>query len=115
MNEPNSSLPVEIDCLGVKSKLDGGDEFIFLDCREKDEYERVAIPGTQLLPMSEIQERVGELDEHRETHIIVSCHHGGRSLRVAMWLRQQGFANVQSMAGGIDHWAVQIDQTLARY
>jgi rhodanese-related sulfurtransferase len=40
---------------------------------------------------------------------------GGRSLRVAHWLTQQGFTNVKSMAGGIDQWAIQIDPALPRY
>jgi rhodanese-related sulfurtransferase len=36
-------------------------------------------------------------------------------MRVATWLRQQGFSLAQSMAGGIDRWAEEIDRTLARY
>jgi rhodanese-related sulfurtransferase len=45
----------------------------------------------------------------------VHCHHGGRSLRVVRWLREQGFSRAQSMAGGIDQWAVDIDPSLPRY
>jgi rhodanese-related sulfurtransferase len=46
---------------------------------------------------------------------VVHCHHGGRSLRVAHWLREQGFANAQSMAGGIDRWSQEIDPSVPRY
>lgn len=106
---------MEVDCNTVKAKLDAGENFLFLDCREQKEYDLVKIDGTTLIPMSEIQERVGELDEHRDREIVIHCHHGGRSLNVAMWLRQQGFANALSMAGGIDAWAQEIDTTLARY
>ena len=73
------------------------------------------IPGTTLIPMSEIQQRVSELEPHRNSTIIVHCHHGGRSLRVANWLRQQGFAKTQSMAGGIDQWSTDIDPSVPRY
>lgn len=108
-------VPVEIDCATVKARLDAGDPFVFLDCRESSEYDAVRIEGATLLPMSEMAERVGELEEHRNSDIIIHCHHGGRSLRVANWLRQQGFSKAQSMAGGIDVWAVEIEPGMPRY
>ena len=40
---------------------------------------------------------------------------GGRSLRVAAFLRQQGFDQAQSMAGGIDEWSQTIDPAIPRY
>ena len=108
-------VSIEISCAAVKAKLDAGDSFLLLDCREADEFEIVHLEQSTLLPMSEIQRRVAELDEHRDREIIVHCHHGARSLNVAMWLRQQGFPKAQSMSGGIEQWAVEIDPTLARY
>ncbi len=65
--------------------------------------------------MSEIEGRVGEIENYRQREIVVYCHHGIRSLQFASWLRQLGFDNVQSMAGGIDRWALQIDPKLSRY
>lgn len=106
---------IEIDCQNVKSKLDSDDSFLLLDCREQNEWDHVRIDGATLVPMSEIQERVGELDAHRDGEVIVYCHHGGRSLQVANWLRQQGFSQAQSMAGGIDVWAQEIEPGLPRY
>lgn len=106
---------MEIDCRAVKDKLDSGDSFVFLDCRETSEYESVKIDGTTLIPMSEMAERVGELEDKRDSEIIIHCHHGGRSLRVANWLRQQGFSTAQSMAGGIDVWATDIEPGMLRY
>ena len=106
---------MEVDCHSVKRKLDAGEDFLFLDCREQDEFDFVKIEGTKLIPMSEFQKRVGELDEHKGGEIVIHCHHGGRSLQVTRWLRQQGFENVKSLAGGIDLWAEVIDPTLPRY
>ena len=88
---------------------------MFIDCREPNEYEIAKIEGAQLIPMSELPDRVGELEPHRNSEVIIHCHHGGRSLNVANWLKQQGFENPLSMAGGIDVWAQEIDTSLNRY
>ncbi len=106
---------MEVDCRTVKAKRDAGEDFVLLDCREQHEFDHVCIAGATLLPMSEIQRRVVELEEFRSAEVVVYCHHGGRSLQVAMWLKQQGFQQVVSMAGGIDQWAAEIDSALPRY
>jgi rhodanese-related sulfurtransferase len=108
-------LPIEIDCRTVHSDLVAGAEFLFLDCREPYEYAVAKIEGAKLLPMSELAARVEELAPYRDRRIVVHCHHGGRSLRVANWLRGQGFDQAQSMAGGIDAWATEIDPAVPRY
>lgn len=112
---PPADLPLEIDCPGVQELRTRGENFLLLDCREADEYQTAHIEGAVLLPMSEIQERLGELEGKQQQRIVVHCHHGGRSLRVARWLQGQGFTQVQSMAGGIDDWSVRIDPSVPRY
>ena len=107
--------PIEVNCQSVQSRQAAGDEFLFVDCREQDEVDKVRIEGAELIPMSQLAERVSELEAHRESDVVVHCHHGGRSLRVATWLRQQGFSKAQSMAGGIDAWAIQIEPGMVRY
>lgn len=106
---------LETTCQAVHQKRQAGQPFLFLDCREPDEAAVARIEGTLLIPMSQLAERAGELEAYREQPVIVHCHHGGRSLRVANWLRQQGFTQAASMAGGIDQWAAEIDSTIARY
>ena len=108
-------LPIEIDCPSVKAKLDAGESFLLLDCRNPDEYATVSITAAKLLPMNEIPARLAEFDAHKQANIVVHCHHGGRSLRVAEWLRGQGFDQAQSMAGGIDRWAIEIEPGMRRY
>lgn len=115
VNLSPTAAPLEIDCRTVKAKLDAGEDFLLLDCREADEHRYVRIPQARLLPMSEIQERLGEIEDDRGREIVVHCHHGVRSLQVAVWLRQQGFAEAKSMSGGIDRWAAEIDPELPRY
>ena len=111
----HEDLPLEVAPAEVKRMLDASENIVLLDCRELDEHETVHIKQATLLPMSELADRVAELAAHRDERIVVHCHHGGRSLRVTRWLREQGFPAVQSMAGGIDQWAVEIDSTLPRY
>jgi len=110
-----TELALETNCGAVQQLLDRSAEFLLIDCRETEEYQLGSIAGAQLLPMSELATRAGELDGQQETHIVVYCHHGMRSAQVASWLRQQGFGKAQSMAGGIDQWSLQIDPSVARY
>ncbi|MFN0199373.1 MAG: rhodanese-like domain-containing protein [Planctomycetaceae bacterium] len=105
----------EIDCRTVHRRQANGENFLLLDCRERDEHATASIKGAVLVPMSEIETRLSELESYRRGEIIVHCHHGGRSLKVARGLAAQGFANVKSMAGGIDQWSTDIDQSIPRY
>lgn len=106
---------MEIDCRSVKAKLDAGEEFLLLDCREPDEHAIASISAARLIPMSELLNRSGELEPYKELPVVVHCHRGGRSLKVTHWLRQNGFHKAQSLAGGIDRWAEEIDPGVARY
>ena len=115
MSDEQPPLPLEISCAEVHALLEQGDSLVLIDCRETEEHAHVHLPASKLLPMSELVDRVDELTPHRDRQLVVHCHLGGRSLRVAQWLREQGFAHAQSMAGGIDQWAVEIDPSLPRY
>jgi len=108
-------LPLETTCQDVAAAQAAGDDFLLLDCREPDEHALVRIAGAVLLPLGELPERLSELEPQRGRRIVVHCHHGGRSLRAAKWLRANGFSQAQSLAGGIDAWAEQIDPSLPRY
>lgn len=65
------------------------------------------------IPMSEIPARIAELDPDQPVACL--CHHGARSMRVAQFLAQQGFAHVANISGGIDAWSQQRDPTVPRY
>jgi rhodanese-related sulfurtransferase len=110
-----AELPLEIDVESVRQLRERDEKFVLLDVRNPDEYATARIEGSTLLPMGELQSRLAELESHRNDHIVVHCHHGGRSLKVTHFLRQQGFPNVQNMAGGIDAWSTQIDPQVPRY
>jgi len=98
----------------LQSLLESNSDVVVLDVREPWEIETAAMGHTQHIPMNEIPARFSqELD--REKHMVVVCHHGVRSYNVTDWLRRQGYDKVQSLAGGIDRWARQIDPRVPLY
>jgi len=86
---------------------------VLLDVREAWEHERARIEGSQLVPMGQIPARFAELDPRRE--IVAICHHGARSMQVAMFLEKNGFANVHNLSGGMDAWSISVDPSVPRY
>jgi rhodanese-related sulfurtransferase len=91
---------------------------VLLDCRRPEELQIVSIQGAVHIPMDQIERRADELEDDdagKGRPILVICHTGRRSLRVATTLRALGFPNAYSVAGGIDLWAVDIEPGLPRY
>jgi adenylyltransferase/sulfurtransferase len=89
------------------------EDLILLDVREPHEWEIVHIDGARLIPLTQLPDRLGELDGHAE--IVTQCHHGARSMKALEILRGAGFGKVRSLAGGIDAWAERIEPGMARY
>ncbi|MDQ8203329.1 molybdopterin-synthase adenylyltransferase MoeB [Pelagicoccus sp. SDUM812003] len=108
MNE----IPIEIDVIETKKKLARGSA-ILVDVREAYERNICTIDGSLHIPMNEIPSRLSELPRDKE--ILVHCHHGGRSLRVVNFLRENGYSKSINVGGGIDSWATTIDSKLQRY
>jgi rhodanese-related sulfurtransferase len=92
-----------------------GDDLLLIDCRTSEEWETARIEGAMLVPLQELSIRIGELREHEDRPIVVHCHKGKRSMTVTSVLRELGFANVRSMAGGIHAWSEQVDPNVPRY
>ena len=96
-----------------RAQSDAGQQWQLLDVREHWEIEIASVPGSIRIPMSEIPSRQSELDA--DVPIAVLCHSGVRSARVAGFLADQGFCRVANIAGGIDAWALEVDNSLPRY
>ena len=89
-------------------------DYKLVDVREPWEFQTAKIDGATLMPVGDVPSRAHqELDP--EQHIVVYCHHGVRSMNVTSWLRQQGFEKAQSLAGGIDRWAREVDPAIPKY
>ena len=111
--EPSYAGP-EITVEELRRELDQkGDNLVLIDVREAHEWDIAHIEGAKLIPLSQLPERLSELDGHAE--IVTHCHHGARSMKALEILRGAGFGKVRSLAGGIDAWAERVEPGLARY
>jgi adenylyltransferase/sulfurtransferase len=99
----------EITPREVKSLLDAKKDFVFIDCRLPNEHAITHIEGATLIPLQQIGQRIGELRGKEGEQVVVHCKSGGRSLQFAQILKQQGFKDVKSMAGGILLWNKDIN------
>ena len=86
---------------------------LLLDVRERWEFEMCCLAGSQHIPMHLVPIRCEELN--RDQEIVVICHHGGRSMQVAMFLEGKGYADVHNLSGGVEAWAKEVDSTMRRY
>ncbi len=70
-----------------------------IDVREPDEVAEGTIQGSKNIPLSELPERIGELD--RSKRVALFCRSGGRSTKACELLTEAGFADVVNLAGGM--------------
>ncbi len=97
----------------LKGLLDSPQPPLVLDVREDWEREAARLPGTVDIPMMQIPQRLPELPRDRD--IVVMCHGGVRSLKVAHYLAQNGFSRVANLTGGIHAWAIEVDPSTGTY
>ncbi len=83
-----------------------------LDVREPWEFALARIPGARLIPLGELADRAGELDQSRP--VAAYCHHGVRSRFALAILRDLGFTDLAHLSGGIDAFS-QMDPSVPRY
>jgi|TARA_B110000037_G_scaffold208357_1_gene256356 molybdopterin/thiamine biosynthesis adenylyltransferase/rhodanese-related sulfurtransferase len=107
-----SAYPIEVDIQEAKNLLDSSNTNL-IDVRETFELGICQIENARHIPMNTIPQHLEELP--KEGPLLIQCHHGGRSLQVVHYLRQNGFDNAINMGGGIDAWAINHDATMQRY
>ena len=90
----------QVDVSDVPTTFD--QSVVLLDVREHDEWQRGHAAGAQHIPMGEVPARISEIDP--DAKLFVVCHLGGRSLRVAQYLAQNGYAPI-NVGGGMQAWA----------
>jgi len=103
VNEARARI-TEVDASGMATAIqDGG--VVLVDVREPDEFAQGHVEGAVNIPRGVAEMGVPRLAPDPGTRIICYCAGGGRSALVADNLRQMGYANVSSLAGGFQTWA----------
>jgi adenylyltransferase/sulfurtransferase len=104
----------EITATELKQRIDRGDDLQIIDVREPNEYDIARIPGTTLIPLGQVTQRMGEIDEGRET--VVHCKGGVRSARAIEALTRSGFkGKLVNLKGGITAWSDDVDPSVPKY
>ena len=111
------SLP-EMTVRELKQLLDSGEKgFLLLDVRNPNEYQIAKIPGSVLIPLSEIEDGSGieKIKEISNGHrLIAHCKMGGRSAKALNILKQAGLEGT-NVKGGITAWSKEIDPSVPQY
>ena len=77
---------------------------LVVDVREQAEYAQSHILNSRLLPLSQIEARIGDIEKFKDKPVIVYCATGNRSSAAAAALRKRGFSNVLNLSGGLSAW-----------
>ena len=84
-------------------------QFLLVDVREEYEYNVSRINGVDfLMPLSELYDKVKEIENQKELPIVMQCKLGGRSQQAQRQLEIMGFKNVINLAGGITEYTGDI-------
>lgn len=80
-----------------------------LDVRTEEEYKELRIPGSVLIPVAELPDRLSELPKDPAKPIVLYCRSGNRSATAAGILVKAGFPVVYDM-GGINNWPFETEK-----
>ena len=98
----------------LKTRLDAGERPFILDVREPNEYQICRIPGSVLIPLAQLPQRLRELPGAGE-ELLVHCKMGGRSAKAVTLLHEHGFTRARNLEGGILAWIDRADPSQPKY
>jgi monothiol glutaredoxin len=101
----------QMDVQELRNRLDK-DDILLIDVRPADERERAFVPESKMLDKA-MMETLEAMP--KDTSLAFICHTGNRSNTAAEHFRKQGFTDVNNVAGGINAWSLQVDQSIPRY
>lgn len=102
-NPNHVSTSSRLDVAGLRNAMDSIEDLQLLDVRQPGETEGGVIDGAILIPLTRLNERMGELDQSRPT--IVYCAGGFRSSIAMSQMIASGFADVSDLLGGYGAWS----------
>ncbi len=93
----------EVQVADLAERRQRGDTPLVIDVREQSEWDEGHIPGAIHIPRSFLESRIAGVATP-DQEVILSCASGNRSLLAGTTLREMGFGNVESLAGGFARW-----------
>ncbi|MGZ8159481.1 MAG: rhodanese-like domain-containing protein [Methylobacter sp.] len=83
------------------------DKAVIVDVRENDDWNEHRIHGAIHIPLSQLNDRLPELEPYKNRLVITQCQAGLRSAQAQLILKSAGFSKVYLMNGGIQAWHEQ--------
>lgn len=93
----------EVDCTAALQLINHKNAVV-LDVREDGEYKHGHILNSMHIPLGKLNERIGELEKHKEQPVVVVCRTGNRSAGACATLGKSGFGQAYNLTGGILAW-----------
>ena len=109
----NEAMPVEeplvVQEISVEEAMQAWQQktAVFIDVRTPEEYKAGHVPGAILIPLAELEQRLGEIP--REPLVLLICRSGNRSGQANLILQQHGYCNTRSVSGGMNAWRGAIE------
>jgi molybdopterin/thiamine biosynthesis adenylyltransferase/rhodanese-related sulfurtransferase len=113
LTSSESPAGVEATVEDLKTQIDRGSDVFILDVREPQEFQICRIPGSTLIPLGDLPQRLVELEGHDD--MVVHCKSGARSAKAVKLLREAGFSRAKNLRGGILAWIDRVDPSLPKY
>jgi len=88
----------------VRHRASNGGGYTLIDVREKEEYREGHLPGALSVPRGFLDMRIEETVAEKNAALVLYCGSGIRSLLAGRTLKELGYTNVVSMAGGFSAW-----------
>ena len=80
---------------------------VVVDIREPSEQATGVAKGARLIPMGQLENRMGEVAKSKADPIILICATQNRSAKVAEILQTAGYTHVSYVQGGMKQWTAR--------
>ncbi len=88
----------------ARQRRDGQNEVVLIDVREKNEWDEGYIPGATHVAKGYLEQRIEEVVPDKSQKVLLYCAGGVRSMYAGLTLKQMGYEDVVSLAGGFGQW-----------
>jgi len=97
----SAALPA-VDVKQVSARQSSG--ALLIDVREADEYAQGHVPGSTLIPLGQLAQRLQEIARYKDKPVVLICHSGRRSAQALKLLEGAGFSAAANVEGGMIAW-----------